>query len=149
MKRRIVLNAPIDKLFPALISPTLEGYRTVKNKLPTDDELKHGLTYQIEVQGAKPKRYATVKVLKYEKPHIFSMEYTSSAFHKIDTVWLNETTDGKTELISEHMEERIKDGKVISSKGKDDSNVIKPVSFWDRGKYKKLAYAVKKGLINY
>ncbi len=147
MKRRIVLNAPIDKLFPALISPTVEGYKMVKKKDPTDDELKHGLTYQIEVQGSKPKRYATVKVLKYDKPNVYSMEYSSSAYHKIDTVWLKEVAPGKTEVITEHMEERIKDGKVISSKGKNDSDVIKPVSIWDRHKYKQLEIAIKKGLI--
>lgn len=148
MKRRIVLDAPIDKLYVALISPTIEGYKTVKHKEPTEEELKHGLTYQIEVQKSKPKRYATVKVLKYDKPHLFSMEYTSSAYHKIDSVWLNETADSKTEVLSEHMEERIKDGKVISSKGKDNSDTIKPVSLFERRKYIRLAYAVKKGVFD-
>ncbi len=147
MKRRIVLNVPIDKLYAALISPTLESYRTTKKKLPTEDELKHGLTFQIEIQGTKPKRYATIKVLKYEKPHVFSMEYTSPTFHKIDTIHLTETNNNKTELITEHIEEKLKDGKVVSTKGKDDSDTIKPVSLWERSKYKRLAYAINKGLL--
>ena len=148
MKHRIILDAPIDELFKALISPTIENYKTVKHKEPSEDELKRGLTYQVEVQNSKPRRYATVKVLKYDKPHQFSMEYKSSTYHKIDSVWLSETTNNKTEVITEHKEERLNNGKVISSKGYDDENVIKPVSLFERGKYMRLANAIKKGMFN-
>ncbi len=147
MKRKIVLKAPIDQLFTALVSPTIEGYQSIKNRKPTEEELKHGLTYQTVVQGSNPKRYATIKVLKYEKPFVFSMEYTSSTFHKIDTISLQEKSNGKTELITERIEERIKNGKIISSKGKDDSNIIKHVSFWEAQKYRRLANALNKGAI--
>ena len=148
MKRRIILDAPIEELFNALISPTIENYKNVKHKNPTEEQLKYGLTYQVEVPNSKPKRYATVKVLKYDKPHQFSMEYKSSAYHKIDSLWLNKMDNGKTEVITEHKEESIKNGKVVSSRGQDDSDVIKPVSLFERGKYMRLAYAIKKGVFN-
>ena len=149
MKYRIVLDAPIEKLFPALISPTIEGFRKAKKRNPTEEELEHGLKFQVEVQNSKQKRFADVRILKYEKPHVFSMEYRSSTFHKIDTVWLKETAKGKTEVITEHYEEKIRDGKIISSKGKEDPDRIRPVSFWERRKYQRLAYAVRKGMLEF
>ena len=147
MKKRIVLDAPIDQLFDAFISPTLEAYTQSKKKEPDEEALKHGLSFQVLVPGAKQTKYATVKVLKYDKPHLFSMEYTSSTFHKIDTMWLKETDKNKVEVISQHMEENIRNGKVVKSKGKDDMDKIVPMPLFERAKYMRLASAVKKGLL--
>lgn len=147
MKYRIVVDAPIEGLFKALIQPAMEAYENVKKKTPTEEQLQHGLSYQVPVAGSKPVKYATIKILKYEKPHVFSMEYTSSTFHKIDTMWLSSTDTGKVEILTQHMEETIRNGQIICSKGKDDPDTIKSMSLMEIAKYRRLASAVKKGLL--
>ena len=109
--------------------------------------MQHGLSYQAPIAGSKPVKYATIKILKCEKPHVFSMEYTSSTFHKIDTMWLSSTDTGKVEIITQHMEETIRNGQVIRSKGKEDADTIKSMSLMEMAKYRRLASAVKNGLL--
>lgn len=147
MKKRILLDAPIDKLYDTLISPTIEAYTNSKKKAPEEEALKHGLTFQVVVPNSRPTKYASIKILKYDKPHIFSMEYTSPTFHKIETIWLKENENHKVELIVEHIEERIQNGKVIKEKGKEYKDKVVPMSLFERGKYVRLASAVKKGLL--
>ena len=75
------------------------------------------------------------------------MEYTSSTFHKIDTMWLSSTDTDKVEIITQHMEETIRNGQVIRSKGKEDADTIRSMSLMEMAKYRRLASAVKKGLL--
>ena len=62
-------------------------------------------------------------------------------------MWLSSTDTGKVEIITQHMEETIRNGQVIRSKGKEDADTIKSMSLMEMAKYRRLASAVKKGLL--
>ena len=148
MKHKITLRCDMDGLYKALTSPLIESYEEVKKKTPSEDELKHGLTFQTRVTtDTKNKRYATVKVLKYDRPHQFKTEYRSDTYHKITTFVLEDAGNEHTSLTYELIEEKIRNGTVVQTRGNENPDKTGSVPLLERRKYLRLAEAIRKNKI--
>lgn len=145
MKHRITLHCDRDGLFTALTGPFIESYEEVKKRKPSETELERGLAFQTRV-ASDPKhvRYANVKVLKYKRPEVFSSEYRSETYHKVTTFTLEEVDAEHTTLIYEMIEEKIRNGAVVQTRGDKDPDKITGVPLLERRKYLNLATAVRK-----
>lgn len=143
MKYQLNLKCDQEYLFDFLTKDLKETY--YKTKKSNSVEITKGLTFSTEVTiSKKVKKYATIKVLEYEKPRLFTMDYRSEDYHKISSLELVKLSDDKTKLIYEMLEEKIVSGKVEKSTGSYGSEEIKNASFFTKLQYRDVASMLRK-----
>lgn len=143
MKYRVILKCDQTYLFDFLTKDLKDSY--AKNKKSKDTPISKGLTFQTEViLNKKTKKYATIQVLEYDRPHLFVMDYRSNDYHKISSLELNKIEEDKTELIYELLEERLVNGKVEKSSGSYKSTEIKNAGLKTKLQYMDIASMLRK-----
>lgn len=138
MRYRLVLRCDQEYLFNFLTKDLKQTFNQTKKAKTT--EISKGLTFSTKVDVSKKvSKYVTVKVLEFDKPHKFAMEYTSDTYHKISNFEINKIDEYRVEFIYEMLEEKIADDKVIKTTGSYLSNEIKKAPLTARFQYMDIA----------
>ena len=149
MKYRMVIQANQNEMFHVFMENFRDEYFMEKGKILPIEKVKKGFTFQKNISRDKRKkqqRRATVKVLDFQCPSLYKVEYISDRYRKVTGVMMNQLDDNRLEIILEE----IMDKSVIDEHGKSEwipqisaSDEIKKASWWKKFQYKYLARSIK------
>lgn len=149
MKYRMVIHANQNEMFEVFQENFLNEYFVEKGKLLPVEKLIKGFSFQKNVAKDKRKghiRLATVKILDYQYPSVYRVEYISDRYRKITGVNLKQLDEKRLEIITEEVLEKA----VMNENGKTEyiseikeSNQIKNASWWKKVQYKYLARSIE------
>lgn len=149
MKYRMVIRANQNELFEVFQENFLNEYFVEKGKLLPVEKLKKGFTFQKNIARDKRKghiRLATVKILDYQYPSVYRVEYISDRYRKVTGVALKQLDDTKLEiLVEEILEKAVMDesGRLEYLSEIKESDQVKKASLWKKIQYQYLARSIE------
>ncbi len=144
MKYQMRIQGTCEEVFQALAVHLAQEYEIAKGKKLNLEELHKGYTFSKDVSNPKGKgnRLATIKLLAYDFPHEYAMEYKSSMYHKISSISMKQISEDQVELVVSVMEEKLKDGIVVKTKGSED--VLKKAPFFLKRQFQTMVKKYRK-----
>ncbi len=148
MKYKMIIKANQEEMFDAFSENFRNEFFMEKGKILPEEKIQKGFTFQKNVSKDKRKqqaRFATVKVLMFDKPNKYRVEYTSDRYHKITGIELKQLDEKKLEIIVEEVLDKIvnNNGKMEYVSEIKESNEVKRASLWLKFQYKYLARSIR------
>ena len=129
MKYIMTLNVSCDDLFDAYVNNLIDDYFAAKGKLLKKEKIIQGFTYEKNISKDKRKKqaqYATVKVLKIDRPSVYKTEYISNRYHRIMGLEMRPISENKTELVYEIVQD------IYNNSDRDSNNISVDIPFSDK-----------------
>lgn len=112
-KEKIILKCTQEEFFKATIQDFKNQYASIKGKELDDESIVKGFSFSTKLPMKKHQTVvnkATYKVLEYEYPKIFVMEYKSKTYHKVISAEMKELDEDSIEVLFGSFDEKLKDG---------------------------------------
>lgn len=149
MKYRMIIQANQKEMFEVFQENFLNEYFVEKGKLLPAEKLTKGFTFQKNIAKDKRKghiRLATVKILDYQYPSVYRVEYISDRYRKITGVILKQLDEKKLEILVEEVLEKAvmnENGKIEYLSESKETDQVKKASLWKKYQYKYLARSIE------
>lgn len=142
MKYRLVLKCSAEDIFEGLRTQLMMQYELAKQEKADPNMFVKGFTFEKKAGTGRgpawannqpqdgPMRIATMKVLEYDPPYRYGVEYTSSQYQSTRVIHMTTLENGELEVLYDFVEKRAytnDKGEVeFIDKHPDDGKIHKP-----------------------
>ncbi|MGN1343846.1 MAG: DUF3284 domain-containing protein [Traorella sp.] len=149
MKYRLQIKANQKEYFDVYTENFCNEYYMEKGKILPKEKIVKGFTFQKNISKDKRKaqlRLATIKVLEYDYPNKYRVEYISDRYRKITGIELRQIDENQLEIIAEEVMDKIiqnENGQKEYVSEIKESDEIKKASFFKKYQYRYLARSIE------
>ena len=119
IKQKMIIECSTKDFFNEIVLGLKEQYKSLKGEYPTQD-IQEGFSFKVKLKKKdEVVGKGVYRVLKYDYPYHYCLEYTSHRFYKIVSAELEPIDETHAQLLFGEFSEKLKDGKKPKPTGED------------------------------